>query len=164
MKPGFLPVEQLSLQGEKMNNAVRACFLLSLLNLSAAVFADQVPMNGNYWQCTTYDASNKQWSAASAYQRVALNFAYDLCKKESILPNTCKAAENNCEQFIQGISVKPMWQCTALDKTATAWNSNLYSQRDDAALAAKAFCRQKSIVPETCYVNLVTCINKKGIN
>jgi hypothetical protein len=53
-----------------------------------------------------------------------------------------------------------MWQCTALDQTGEPWQSNFYSQRLDAALGAKAFCKEKSSVPDTCYINLVTCINK----
>ncbi len=113
--------------------------------------------NGAYWQCTTFDASNKQWQAQSPYKKIALNVAFASCKKESTAPLSCKAPQTRCEQLIAGISIKPMWVCTALDRTAVPWRSDLYSQRDDAALAAKAYCREKSIVPETCYINLVTC-------
>lgn len=146
-----------------MNSYLRVCVLL-LLSLCSSVFAAPLALNGDYWQCTTSDASSKQWSAISIYQKISLNFAYALCKKESTVPATCRATKDNCEQFVRGVSIKPMWQCTALDMTAVPWRSNPYAQRDDAALAAKAYCRQKSVVPGTCYVNMVTCVNRNGFN
>ncbi len=57
------------------------------------------------------------------------------------------------------MSTTPMWICTALDFTAEPWQSNLYPHRDDAALAAKDYCKQNSNVPDTCYINMVTCRN-----
>ncbi|MFJ1267543.1 hypothetical protein ACD661_03110 [Legionella lytica] len=145
-----------------MNYYVRIIFLF-LLGFSVSAFA-QLPLNGNFWQCTTYDASGKPWIAASAYRKVAVNFAFDLCKKESSAPATCKTRRNSCERFVQGVSVEPMWVCSALDRAAFVWRSNTYPRRDDAALAAKDFCRQRSTVPETCYINLITCVNKNGLD
>lgn len=113
----------------------------------------------SYWQCITQDSGNKLWYAKNAYQKAALNIAFAACKKESKTPSTCRASVADCDGYNQGRSTKPMWQCTALDKTAEPWQSNFYSQPDDAALGAKAFCKQKSTVPDTCYINLVTCMN-----
>lgn len=141
-----------------MNYKIRSSLLL--LILSFPIYAAPPIVSGNYWQCTTLDKTNRQWSAVSIYQKVALNFSFASCKKESSLPATCKTTGNNCEQFIQGVNVQPMWQCTAFDRTALPWRSNGYSQREDAALAAKAYCQQKSTVPGTCYINLVTCVNR----
>lgn len=145
-----------------MNYYIPARYLL-LLSLSASVCANPEAGSNNYWQCTTHDAGNKQWIARSVFQKIALNFAFASCKKQSQFPATCRTTRGNCEQFIQGISIKPMWKCTAIDSTATPWRSDLYSQRDDAALAAKAYCRQKSSVPGTCFVNMVTCFKSNGI-
>lgn len=114
---------------------------------------------GTYWQCIVEDSANKQWTAKSPYQKIAINTAFAECKKESQYPASCKASKSNCEGFNLGKSTKPYWQCTALDLTAEPWKSNFYIQREDAALAAKAFCKANSTIPDTCYINLVTCRN-----
>jgi hypothetical protein len=135
------------------------CFILLSVMVSGTAFSAPLTGNNSYWQCTTEDKTNKQWTAKSGYQKMALNLSYDACKKQSQYPDSCKASNNNCEGFYLGMSTKPLWRCTALDRTAIPWQSNFYSQRDDAALAAQAFCKNKSTVPETCYVNMVTCRN-----
>ena len=116
----------------------------------------------SYWQCTTNDANNKLWIAKSIYQKAALNIAFANCKKQSTSPSSCKASVNDCEGFNQNMSIRPMWQCTALDESAESWRSNFYAQRDDAALGAKEFCKNKSTVPATCYINMVTCVNYRA--
>lgn len=131
--------------------------LLLILFLPMLSFAS--PEDGNYWQCTTHDNANQEWTAQSTYQKMALNLAFDSCKKQSKNPATCKTSGADCEGYRNGLSTKPFWRCTALDKTATAWKSNYYSNRDDAALAAKAYCRSKSTLPESCYINFITCMN-----
>ena len=145
-----------------MNQGIKYCLVL-ILGISTPIFADSMD-NNNYWQCTILDGTNQQWQVNSIYKKVALNEAYDACKKESQAPVTCKATQAACEQFINGISIKPMWQCTALDREAEAWPSNTHDQREDAALAAKAYCMENSNVPETCYINMVTCVNKNGFS
>jgi hypothetical protein len=115
--------------------------------------------NPNYWQCTTTDADNKSWLADGSYQLTAVNQAYATCKKESASPRTCKTAKNTCEHFINGHTTRPMWQCVALDRMATQWSSNYYPQQDDAALAAKAYCKDNSPIPGSCYINMITCHN-----
>lgn len=137
---------------------MRFCFLV-VLGISSSLHAEPTD---NYWQCVTHDASSKEWTVKNNYKKMALNLAYANCKRESTVPTTCKTTSGTCELFIQGVSVRPMWACTALDRTATPWRSNSYSQRYDAALAAQAYCRQNSTVPMTCYINLVTCTNING--
>ena len=139
------------------------CCILCLIGPST-LFSDSSPLSGNYWQCTTEDKTLKQWTAKSEYQKVAINVSFDACKKQSAVPQSCKAAKSNCEGYIQGVNASPMWKCTALDTTAVPWQSNFYSHRLDAALAAKDFCKDNSSVPETCYINLVTCRNVNMLN
>lgn len=115
--------------------------------------------DGSYWTCTTRDSEKLEWTAKNAYQKVAINLAFSACKKQSKNPMTCKASIHDCEGFIQGVSTKPFWRCTALDEAGMPWKSIYYVQRDDAALAAKAYCKDNSAVPDTCYINLVTCKN-----
>jgi hypothetical protein len=136
-----------------MNQYLKYCLLL-LISCNQG-FAAPVA----YWLCTTHDSANGQWSARSIYQKAALNIAYAECKKRSAAPKSCKASVDDCEGFNQGMSTRPSWRCTALDMTAKPWKSNSYRHREDAALAAKAYCKEKSVVPETCYINLVTCVN-----
>lgn len=115
--------------------------------------------NGDYWICKTHDNANIEWTVKNAYQKIALNLAFNACKKQSKNPKSCKVLDEECEGFHLGVSTKPMWRCTALDTQAKAWHSNYYINKDDAAIAAKNYCKSKSDIPETCYVNLITCIN-----
>lgn len=142
-----------------MNIYLKGLFFLSYLLLSQTVFAEHFDPNSNYWYCSASDAEDKEWTVTSGYELAAINKAFDACKKESRMPATCKVAKENCEVFVNGLSTRPMWRCTALDQTAQPWRSNVYSQRDDAALAAKAYCQDESSLPDTCYINLITCRN-----
>ncbi len=135
--------------------------LFSILFISPLSWANTMDSR-DYWQCTTSDSEVKQWVGKSANQRIAANVAYDACKKQSRLPATCKAAKEACEHFINGMTNKPMWQCTALDQRAKPWVSNLYTNQDDAALAAKAYCQESSTIPGSCYINMVTCKNRNS--
>lgn len=136
------------------------CYSLTgLIFLVTTGHAAPVLTKNSYWQCITEDKTNKQWTARNAYQKMALNIAYEACKKESPYPLSCKTSQASCDPIVRGRSIKPMWLCTALDSSALPWSSNLYTQRDDAALAAKAYCRENSNIPETCYVNMITCRN-----
>lgn len=113
----------------------------------------------DYWQCTTKDNTDKIWTAKGEFRKSALNVAYDACKKQSTAPTSCKTSITHCEGFRQGVSTKPLWRCTAIDRSAVAWKSNYYSNRIDAALAADAYCKDNSHVPETCFINMITCMN-----
>jgi hypothetical protein len=141
-----------------MNKQVIYCFLILLIT-PIAIYAEQINNNGNYWECTTHDASNTQWNAQSFYEKIALNLSYAQCKRKSQSPTTCKTSQSSCVQYVKGVNVMPMWRCTALDREALPWRSKLYPNREDAALAAEAFCKQESPVPSTCYMNLITCVN-----
>ena len=134
--------------------------LLSYLMLCNCLLAQSMNQELDYWQCTTSDADDQQWIAKNTYERAAANIAYSSCKKQSRLPATCKASKETCEHIVNGLTDKPMWQCTAIDQFAKPWISNIYLQRYDAALAAKAYCQENSKNPGSCYINLLTCVNK----
>lgn len=145
-----------------MSKYIGCCFFL-VLGLSVSSFAEPTPMGGNFWQCSSHDITHTKWTTQSAYQKIALNLSYVSCKKGSKAPATCKTTKASCIKFINGENVMPMWQCTAFDREALAWKSTLYPSREDAALAAQAYCKHKSPVPYTCFINVVTCINKNEI-
>ncbi|WP_392537108.1 hypothetical protein [Legionella sp. 227] len=145
-----------------MNKNIGWYFLL-LLGISVSSFAEPLDTEGNYWQCFAHDATHAKWSSQSPYQKIALNLSYAECKKNSKAPATCRTTKMSCIRFINGINVMPMWRCTAFDREALSWRSNLYPNREDAALAALAFCKHRSPVPYTCYMNVVTCINHNEI-
>lgn len=142
-----------------MNDVVR-CFLIVVLCYTSTAFAQLADDGSNFWQCATHDSTGKQWGARSYYQKIALNFAFASCKKESTAPVSCRTTSRDCEQYIQGVSIKPLWTCTALDFNAVPWVGTSYWQRYDAAFAAREYCHQQSKVPGTCYINMVTCVNR----
>lgn len=111
----------------------------------------------NFWQCHVEDENAQVWVAEHSYQRTAMNKAFENCKKESKNPQSCRAAITACDYFVNGVSTTPLWKCTALDRMSKEWESNPYPHRDDAVLAARAYCVQRSGVPDSCYVNLVMC-------
>lgn len=141
-----------------MNKSLRISLYISCL-LSQIVWAETISPTSNYWRCTAYDAEHKAWVVNSNYEITAVNQAFDACKKQSNLPKTCKSAKQTCEFFLNGYSTRPMWRCTALDQMAKTWPSNIYAHRDDAAIAAREYCQEKSGFPDTCYINLMTCKN-----
>jgi hypothetical protein len=111
------------------------------------------------WVCNATDGDKKTWSINHTYQRAAMGLAIDACKKQSRVPLTCKMRESNCDYFINGISTKPMWQCQALDRKGEPWKGLLKPEREEAALSAKAICKENSAIPDTCYSYVFTCIN-----
>ncbi len=117
----------------------------------------------DYWHCTTFDNQYHEWIADNYDQLIAINQSFDACKHSSNVPKTCQTSKNNCEQFINNKNTKPMWVCPAFDQSGNRWLSNTYTIREDAAIAANDYCKQKSLKPHSCYVNLITCnnINKK---
>lgn len=137
-----------------MKTIISSFIYISLFSVSA--FSMQ---SNEYWQCIAEDESKTQWSFSSEYKKEAINKAYDDCKKQSQDPKTCRTAETLCDYIINGHSSKPIWQCTAIDQNAEAWNSNFYANKNDAALAAKAYCENKSKLPASCYINLLSCKN-----
>lgn len=137
--------------------------MLMIFSISTIVCASNLHAEGSdFWQCSSSDGEDKQWVVNSDYKRQALNKAFDACKKESRIPETCKTTQAACEAFINGVSTRPLWQCTALDRFAKRWISNAYQHRDDAAIAAKAYCEEQSRAPDSCYINLLTCRNLRA--
>jgi hypothetical protein len=132
---------------------------LNCLLVAQKATADDTATELNYWRCIAHDDENKEWIAKSSFELAAINKAYDACKKQSNIPSSCKTAKETCEVFMNGVSTRPMWRCTAFDQMAKSWPSNTYTHRDDAAIAAKAYCEQGSAFPDTCFINLMTCKN-----
>ncbi len=141
--------------------------LLLVLNSPWAA-SNTAPMT-NYWQCNAHDNEKNQWIGKNPYARVATNKAFEACKKESRTPASCKAPQSTCEYIVNGVSTgayalsdHSTWQCIALDQLAKTWVGDTHSNRDDAALAAKSYCKKYSTVPDSCYINLLTCKNING--
>lgn len=130
-------------------------FIFALCFTSPALYAEGI----SYWQCTIQDELRHQWHDANLYERVAMNKALEACKKESPVPMSCKMDKNNCSFYFNGQSTRPLWQCTALDHDAKPWQSSVHPSREEAALSAKEDCQSQSSLPETCYINLITCKN-----
>jgi hypothetical protein len=133
-----------------------SCYLYIVF---AASISSANANSNSYWLCQTQDKEHYEWTATNFYQKVAINLAYSDCKKNSKFPKSCAASKSGCDHFVDGISTSPLWRCTTYDRVAQPWKSNFYRERDDAALASQAFCKDKSTVPETCYTNTVTCEN-----
>lgn len=116
-----------------------------------------------HFTCMAYDSEQKQWAGESTYAITASNKALDGCKKQSHFPESCKIAKEQCQDIEQFTSAagpsQALWRCTALDQAAKTWVGNTYSQGDAAAIAAKEYCRKNSSIPDSCYVNLLTCVN-----
>ena len=121
--------------------------------------ASAMVMSGaqSQWLCNAYDDQNKQWMASNTYKQVAINKAYDACKKESRDPESCKAANEYCEALIKGKAVHPQWRCSALDHQSNVWVGDVYTNRHDAAAGAHEYCVARTSTPDSCYVNLLTC-------
>ena len=133
---------------------MKICLIIILLfNISKINAHDAL----NYWLCSTADKNYHEWIAKENDKIQAINQSFFKCKQFSKIPDTCKTSPNNCEQFVNGNNVTPKWKCVALDQNAQRWLSNEYNIRDDAAIAALAYCKQKSLKPDTCYINLITC-------
>ena len=58
---------------------------------------------------------------------------------------------------ISSINNHVIWRCTALDQMAQSWVGHISANRDDAALDAEAYCQEHSSVPDSCYIDLLTC-------
>ena len=124
-----------------------------------AVFINPVWADDSYWQCRAHDTQGNQWVVNNLYEQVATNKAFEACKKQSDAPTSCKALKDNCDYFSNGLSTRPMWRCMALDLMSKIWKNDPRANRDEAALEAEAICKQHSPMPETCYINLMTCKN-----
>lgn len=144
---------------KKILGAFVIIFSLYAIEASGAniIFVSNAP--NDYWVCKATDFEQKTWTAGNQYQRRAVLDALDACKKQSRFPNTCEAANEDCDGIISGTINRPVWRCTALDTLAKHWHSNISANEIEAAFSARALCEKESSVPLTCYVNMLTCEN-----
>ncbi len=135
--------------------------ILVLGSFFSVTYANIGAMKGanSFWLCKAYDQDHHQWMSKSPYQQVAINQAYDLCKKQSKQPSSCKTAKEYCENYFNGRPISPKWQCTAIDELAQSWKGDYYRTMEDAAVGARQLCKQQSGAADSCYVNLLTCKN-----
>lgn len=135
----------------------------TLLIISAwlnVAFAGDISHTENPLRCTVSDSEGRGWTANSSYARVAINKAFEACKSESHDPRSCQASQNACEVTMQDVAPDTaLWQCGAMDLMAKIWTNNPQPDRDQAAIAAKINCEKHSGMPESCYINLITCKN-----
>ncbi|MBA2652233.1 MAG: hypothetical protein H0U73_08205 [Tatlockia sp.] len=136
--------------------------MLTVILFMGAFFIQQshsaeliIPVNSS--SCLTSDSENRHWLKISTYGLTAMNKSFDACKKESNFPTTCRVVKESCDLYIKEAAQETTWQCTALDFYGNPWRSTGSSKQDVTALAAKAKCRRNSLVPDSCYINLVTC-------
>lgn len=145
-----------------------AAILLAIMhinaNASSIIFVSDAPHD--FWVCKATDLTQRTWTQGNEYQRRALLDALDACKKESTVPNTCKAVGTQCDGILSGSINRAVWRCTSLDTLANYWYSNISPTEIEAALSARDICRKESSVPLTCYINMLTCenLNKNFIN
>lgn len=111
------------------------------------------------WVCTARDANQVSWVITENYKRAGMAQALDACKKQSQVPGTCRMPESKCDSYVDGVLTTPMWQCTAIDFLAVPWRGAANTTPDRAALEAKLNCKENSSLPETCYLNYITCRN-----
>jgi hypothetical protein len=134
-------------------------YIILLMFSFSSIWAETDMHQIIYWQCSSSDNANNQWTSKSANKRAALNISFEACKKESEIPTTCKSSDS-CDGINRlGTITKPKVNCTAFDRLGQAWVSYVNTQGEDAAMAAKDYCQKNSVLPYTCYVNLVTCAN-----
>lgn len=123
------------------------------------LFCPSIGFSNDLWLCKAHDNTNKEWLAQSPYPKIAINRSLDACKRQSTNPLSCRITSNDCESPQLDPSTKPYWRCTAIDQQGTPWNSIYYLNKEDAALAANAYCHSKSPLPETCFINMITCVS-----
>ena len=140
-----------------MNVRIILALLLSGIMVIKPLWANNpAPNSDNIWECTVNDNEDHEWVAKSSYERVAINKAFEACKKESRVPTSCKPSKASCDDAANSSNNGIGWQCTALDQHAKLWFSKIHRNKDNAALDAKAYCKEHSSAPDSCYINLFT--------
>ena len=140
--------------------------LLIILSLALYFFAFSPSYaEEDQWQCVSMDYSEKKWIGFAAFQRAARQKALDSCKKNSVYPKSCILVKASClSPFSYKGKPDGLWVCTALDRNGSPWKSDGKIDRIASALAARAYCRAKSSIPYTCYINTVTCtLRQRGL-
>lgn len=131
-------------------------FLKSVVGLILALLTSSA-ISADFWRCQSEDEAERIWKVDDVYQKRAINAAYAFCKKQSKYPKSCHVAKTGCQFFANGVNTDQLWVCSALDKLSQLWPSNPYPNRNDAVVAAREYCQQKSQASDSCYVNLLTC-------
>ncbi|MBA2710041.1 MAG: hypothetical protein H0U57_05580 [Tatlockia sp.] len=130
--------------------------LLTVICFFCSMFA-QAASAESKWSCIAIDGQNRQWTVSSNYHKTSFNKSVDECKKRSNVPATCHVIKESCNMLVKQILVKPRWQCTAFDFHADKWIATSSRSPDKAALSAKGFCKLNSALPDSCYINVITC-------
>ncbi|MCX7117431.1 MAG: hypothetical protein NTW94_05945 [Legionellales bacterium] len=143
---------------------MKSHLVLGLLIFSSITNAEDAPTSNQTWTCVAHDVSNKQWVAKNTYQQIATTKALEACKQESRMPLSCKALKSSCDETGEiaagngrDNAHQGYWQCVALDYAAKPFNGHSSPSREDAASLATNDCHEHSALPETCYLNFLTC-------
>src|SRR5437016_5030264 len=92
-------------------------FSLWISSLHATVFI----LDTMIWHCDAHDYAEKSFIAFSNNEWSSLRDAMKLCKKESKNPKTCKVSREDCDALMNGLSIRPWWQCKAMDALGYVW-------------------------------------------
>jgi hypothetical protein len=133
--------------------------VISFSLLFSPLHADLLASYREIWHCYAHDKTDKSFIALGSTEWSSLRTAMKLCKLESKTPKTCKVSREDCDALVNGVSVSPLWQCTALDTLGHAFEGGVYRVGDNAIYGAKNRCYSHSVVPATCYVYAFTCKN-----
>ncbi|KTD24842.1 MULTISPECIES: hypothetical protein [Legionella] len=109
------------------------------------------------WQCNSRDLTEKNFMAYSSSEWSSMRNAMTLCKKESKRPRTCRVTREDCDALVNGQSIRPWWQCKAMDSLGYIWIGSYFRVADNAILEAKERCYSFSAVPATCFTSFFTC-------
>jgi hypothetical protein len=108
------------------------------------------------WQCDAQDIE-KSFSSLGTTESSSMSNAMKLCKKTSKNPKTCDVSREYCDALVNGQSIRPWWQCKAMDTLGYTWIGSYYRVADNAILNAKSRCYSFSAIPLTCYTSFFTC-------
>lgn len=114
------------------------------------------PLHASTWLCSAFDSNKIRWQAQHEHRMEAARQATLACRRDSSHPATCTQAYQDCQKTDIDINA-PAWVCIAVDASAQSWHSNPYPNQADAAIAAQDYCKSKSTVPDTCFVNTISC-------
>lgn len=108
------------------------------------------------WLCSAYDSKKIRWQAQYEHRMEAARQATLACRRDSSEPASCTQGMQDCQKTDKDTNA-PAWVCIAVDANAQSWHSNPYPNPADAAIAATDYCKSKSAVPDTCFVNTISC-------
>ena len=127
-----------------------------VLFIGLCVLTHHASANHN-WLCVAEDRYHHSWQSTGYHEQIALNRAFDACKKNSHLPFSCSVSQASCTAYDSKLLRTAGFQCVAIDKLATAWVGNTYRTPAKALMAAKRYCQNQSPLPDTCYTYPILC-------